>query len=125
MEKSRLTTRILMEIENLIDRSITKNGEPEEHLKEFHLALVKRHYNAACVAIDYHRHRIKMDVIVNDQEYNPLKVNLVMTTVPVNLFYINLEDFLKSCLGHDVKSLAFYAGLIQAYAKKDVALLAV
>ena len=91
MKHSRLTTRILMEIEKLIDRSLSNTGEPREDLHEFHFALLKKHYNAACVNIDYNRHRIKMDVIVNDDEYDPNEVNLVLTTTPVNIFYENLH----------------------------------
>lgn len=122
MVRSRLTTRILFEIETLILESFSANGEPIQAHEELYFALLKKHYNAASVNIDYDRHRITMDVIVNDDEYHANQVNLVLTTTPVNLFYDNLSDFLLSCLDTDIKSLAFYSRLIQLYANKNVAI---
>ena len=114
-----------MEIEKIIDTSISPYGDAHDDYKEFHAALLKKYYNAAHVAIDYNRHRIKMDVIVNDEEFEAEKVNTVLSTMPMNLFYENLKTFLKSCLDIDIKSLAFYSRLIRFYSDKDVALLAV
>ncbi|WP_188669509.1 hypothetical protein [Croceivirga lutea] len=125
MENSRLGTRILMEMEKLIDDSMDQNGFPLENYQEFHKQLLKNHYRAACITIDYNRHRIKMDVIINEEDYNPSKLNMVLSTVPVNIFFENLRVFLKSTMETDVKSLAFYARLLQTYTQNNVALLAV
>ncbi len=124
MGNSRLTTKILMEMENLITKSST-NKNITSRCQDFHKSILRKHYNAADVEIDYHRHRIKMDVVLDDKEYDPKKVNLVVSTIPVNLFYGQLTSFLKGCLSKDVKSLAFYARLLKQYSNKDVAFMAI
>lgn len=121
METSRLTTRILTETEKLIAESCDTNVLDEKSVA-LHKLIIKKHYNAADVAIDYERQRIKMDVIISEEDYDPKTVNLALATVPVNMFFKNLCDFLKSCLEKDVKSLAFYARVLMQYANKNVAL---
>ncbi|MEX0313612.1 MULTISPECIES: hypothetical protein [Flagellimonas] len=123
MGNSRLTTRILMEMENLITKSSTRENITSR-FQELHQSILRKHYNAADVEIDYHNHRIKMDVVLDDGEYDPKTINMVVSTMPVNLFYKNLCDFLKSCLSKDVKSLAFYASLLKQYTDKDIAMMA-
>ncbi|NKI30885.1 hypothetical protein [Croceivirga thetidis] len=125
MENSRLGTKILTEIEKLIDNSLDASGAPLDNFEEFHKALLKNHYKAACATIDYHRHRVKMDIIINEEDYQPQKINMILATVPMNIFFKDLADFLKSCLDSDVKNLAFYARLIRFYTNRDIALLAV
>ncbi|MEM1336998.1 MAG: hypothetical protein AAF717_05165 [Bacteroidota bacterium] len=117
MENSGLRTRILKEMEKVIatssaGRKITKKVEA------FHEAIIKKHYNASDIAIDYHRHRIKMNIIVNEEGYNPNAVNLNLEVIPTNLFFKNLNDFLSSCLESDNKSVAFYARLLQDLTNK-------
>ena len=124
MENSSLKGRILMEMENLISQSC--NGQhPVEEFKELHIALLKKHYNAARVSIDYHRRRVKMDIVTDDSCYDPKKMNLYIPTLYVNLFFRNLKDFLKSCIQKDSKSLGFYAGLIRSFTNREVLLTAV
>ncbi|SHG73523.1 hypothetical protein [Flagellimonas flava] len=123
MGNSRLTTRILMEMENLITKSSTRENITSR-FKELHRSILRKHYNAADVEIDYHHHRIKMDVVLNDQEYDPKTINMVVSTMPVNLFYKDLCGFLKSCLSKDVKSLAFYATLLKQHTDKDISMMA-
>ncbi len=123
MGNSRLTTKILMEMENLITKSSTSENITSR-FQDLHKSILRKHYNAADVEIDYHRHRIKMDVVLDDQEYDPMTINTVVSTVPVNLFYKKLDSFLKTCLSNDVKSLAFYARLLRRYTDRDVALFA-
>lgn len=122
MRDSRLTTRILMEMENLITKSSTRENITSR-FKDLHRSILRKHYNAADVEIDYHRHRIKMDVVLNDQEYDPKTINIVVSTIPVNLFYKDLASFLRSCLSKDVKSLAFYASLLRQHTNKDISML--
>jgi hypothetical protein len=121
METSRLTTRILMETEKLISQSC---GEHliDEKSADIHKLILKKYYNAAKVDIDYDRHRIKMDVIISEEDYDPKTVNLALATVPVNMFFKNLCEFLKSCLEKDVKSLAFYARILLQYTNKNMAM---
>ena len=124
MENSRLRDRILMEIENLITRSCNKNAL-NKGFEELHKLILKKHYNATDVSIDYHRNRVKMDLVMDDQMYDPKSVNLQIATIPSNFFFKNLCEFLKSCLDDDSKSLAFYAGLLRSFTKKDIVLEAV
>ncbi len=123
MGNSRLTTKILMEMDNLITNSSTRKNITSR-FQDLHKSILRKHYNAADVEIDYHRHRIKMDVVLDDYDYDPKIINTVVPTVPVNLFYKDLSAFLKSCLMEDIKTLAFYAGLLKQYTGKDVAMLA-
>ncbi|TXN37377.1 hypothetical protein FVB32_03565 [Flagellimonas hymeniacidonis] len=123
MGNSRLTTRILMEMENLITRSNTRENITSR-CKDLHRSILRKHYNAADVEIDYNRHRIKMDVVLDDAQYDPKTINMVVSTLPVNLFYKDLSVFLKSCLLKDVKSLAFYASLLKQYTDRDVSMMA-
>jgi len=117
MENSRLKTRILMEIEKIISRSSIK-GDMTKKTQDFHQSIIKKHYNASDVKIDYHRHRVKMNIVLDDTSYNPKTANINLNTLPMNLFFKNLYDFLKSCIEKDTKSLAFYAKLIQDYTNK-------
>ncbi|UJH68738.1 hypothetical protein [Allomuricauda sp. SCSIO 65647] len=121
METSRLTTRILMETEKLIMQSCASDTFDKKST-DLHKLIIKKHYNAADVAIDYVRHRINMDVIISEEDYDPKTVNLALATVPVNIFFKNLCDFLKSCLEKDVKSLAFYSRILMQYTNKNMAL---
>ncbi|MEO9510931.1 MAG: hypothetical protein ABJN84_12790 [Flavobacteriaceae bacterium] len=122
MENSRLTTRILMEMENLITKS-NKRENITSRFQDLHRSILRKHYNAADVEIDYHRHRVKMDVVLNDYDYDPKIINTVVHTVPVNLFYQDLSIFLRSCLLKDVKSLAFYATLLRKHTNEDISML--
>ena len=124
MGNSRLATRILMEMENLITKS-SANPNITSRFQDLHKSLLRKHYNAADVEIDYNRHRIKMDVVFSDSEYDPKTINTVVSTIPVNLFYEHLTSFLKTCLAKDVKSLAFYARLLKQYSNKDISFMPV
>lgn len=124
MKNSKLGTRILMETERLILNSCSKSGVSKKS-KELHSAILKKYYNAAHVTIDYKRHRVNMDVVLCDKEYDPKKVNLVIATLPVNLSFKDIYFLLKSCLEKDVKSLAFYARLLRDYANKDITCMAI
>jgi len=115
MENSGLKTRILMEIEKIISRSSAKKKMTKK-MQEFHTAIIKKHYNATDVKIDYHRHRVMMNVVLNDERYKPEEVNVAMEVLPMNMFFKSLSAFLKSCLDSDAKSIAFYAKLIKEFA---------
>ncbi len=124
MEKSRIRGRILMEIESLISQSCNP-GNLNKSFQNLHKLILKKHYNATDVAIDYHRNRVKMELVMDDKDYDPRSVNLDLPTIPANFFFKNLCDFLKSCLDDDNKSLAFYAGVLRSFAQKDLNLVTV
>lgn len=119
MENSDLKGRILMEMENLIAQSCPQQKITLDY-ETLHIAILKKHYNAADVSIDYHRRRVKMNIVMDDKDYDPKKVNLCLSTLPVNLWFRNLRDFLKSCIDYDSKSLAFYASLLSSYTNKNL-----
>ncbi|AYN66387.1 hypothetical protein D1013_02815 [Euzebyella marina] len=114
MENSKLRGRILMEMENLLAREVPKQKVPQK-LENLHKDLLKKHYNAAEVSIDYHRRRVELAIVMNDGDYDPKKINLTLPTLHTNLWFRNLYDFMKSCLEKDPKSIAFYATLLRAY----------
>jgi hypothetical protein len=113
MEKSSLRAKVLKEIENLVAGS-TKQRVPQKY-ENLHVAILKNHYNAAEVSIDYHRKRVAMDIVVDDRAYDPKKVNTYIPTLHANLLFKNLTEFLKSCLDKDSKSLAIYAALLKSF----------
>ncbi|WP_299530025.1 hypothetical protein [Ulvibacterium sp.] len=124
MENSSLKGRILTEIENLISQSCA-NQKTTSKFEKFHIALLKKHYNAAEVSIDYHRKRVKMNIVMDDTCYDPKTINLYLPMLHVNLFFKNLKEFLKSCIEQDSKSLGFYAGLLRSFTNKEVTLMVV
>ncbi len=121
MENSKIRSKITMEIEKLISKSCTSQ-QTTDKFKTLHVALLKKYYNAADVSIDYHRKRVKMDIVIDDSKYDPRKVNTYIPTLHANLLFKNLKDFLKSCIEKDAKSLGFYVGLLRTFAKKDITL---
>lgn len=121
MENSSLKGMILTEVENLISRSCA-NQKVTDKFEKLHIALLKKYYNAADVSIDYHRKRVKMDIIMDDTSYDPKKVNLYLPTLHANLLFKNLKDFLRSCVDKDSKNLGFYAGLLRTFTNKEVIL---
>ena len=120
MENFKLKRRILAEIEGLIAESCPKAQSPIKY-ESLHVALLKKHYNAAEVSIDYHRKRVQMDIVMDDQAYDPTKVNTDLPTLRANLWFRNLSDFLTSCLDNDNFSVAFYAGILKAHRNNDIA----
>tara|TARA_R110002012_G_scaffold263456_1_gene446243 strand:+ start:79459 stop:79833 length:375 start_codon:yes stop_codon:yes gene_type:complete len=124
MENSSLKEKVISEIENLISQS-APNRENSQKFKNLHVAILKKHYNASDVSIDYHRNRVAMDIIMDDSVYDPKKVNTYMPIFRANLLFKNLNDFLKSCLDQDHKSLAFYASLLRSFSNKELNLMAV
>lgn len=118
MENSNLRGRILYEIENLITTSCPKQNVSLQ-FKNLHIAILKKHYNASEVSIDYHRRRVEMEIVMNDTDYDPKTVNSYLPTLHANLWFRNLCDFLKSCIDSDRKSLAFYSSLLSSYRNSD------
>lgn len=114
MEKSRLKGKILSELDTLISLSC-KSPKSLNKYKELHIALVKKYYNAANVNIDYHRHRVKMDIVTDDSMYNPNKVNTYLPILYTNLLFYNLKNFLRSCVDRDEKSIGFYSQLLTSF----------
>jgi len=119
MENSNLKGRILHEMENLIAKSCPKQKVTIDY-ESLHVAILQNHYNATDVSIDYHRRRVEMDIVMDDQNYDPKTVNLFLPTIHANLWFRNLRDFLKSCIDYDNRSLAFYASLLRYYTDKKI-----
>ncbi len=121
MENSNLKGRILMEMEYLIAQSCPQRKTSRKY-ETLHVAILKKHYNATDVSIDYHRRRVEMQLVMDDKDYDPKTVNLYMPTLHVNLWFRNLHDFLKSCLDYDNQSIAFYASLLSSDTNKSLPL---
>lgn len=121
MEKSKLRERVLVELEKLISQSC-KNPADSKKYQQLHIALVKKYYKATSVSIDYHRHRIQMEVIQDESDYDPKKVNTYLPTIYTNLLFYNLNKFLISCVEKDVISIGFYAQLLNSFGRTKTAL---
>jgi len=114
MKKDKLRERVLVELEKLISLSC-KNPTGSKKYEDLHVALLKKHYSATNVTIDYHRHRIQMEVIEDVSLYDPKTVNTYLPTFYTNLLFTNLCNFLLSCLEKDNKSIGFYTQLINSF----------
>lgn len=90
------------------------------NFRKLHQLIIKKHYNATEVQIDYHRKRINLEVLADDRQYDPGNLNINLPTLRVNLLFKDLITFLRSCVETDRKSLAFYAWLLRTYAPKEV-----
>ena len=122
MKKSELRGRILIQIERLIAQSCVP-GRLSTSFQNLHESIIKKHYNAADVSIDYHRQRVKMEIVLDDEAYDPKSTNSDLPTIPANFYFKNLCDFLKSCVSDDQKSLAFYSGILKTFARKDTGIM--
>ncbi|MFX0555753.1 hypothetical protein ACOCEA_03095 [Maribacter sp. CXY002] len=118
MKKSSVKGKILLDLENLITQSC-KGPMGSKRFTQLHILLLKKYYNATNVHIDYHRHRIKMDIVIDDTAYQPGKMNINIPIVPTNLLFGNLKNFLKSCIERDHKSLGFYAQILKSFTQKE------
>ena len=111
MKKVKIRERVLVELEKLISLSC-KNLNSSKKYEQLHIALLKKYYNATNVTIDYHRHRIKMEVIQDDSSYDPKTIN-------TNLLFNNLHKFLTSCIEKDNKSIGFYSKLLSSFRRSN------
>ena len=114
MENSGLKRRVISEIKNLISNSCSKNKQ-SQNFQNLHVTLLKKHYNATDVSIDYHRKRVVMNIVMDDNCYDPKKMNDSLPILRANLLFNNLKDFLYSCLDKDNRSIAFYSKLLRRY----------
>jgi hypothetical protein len=116
MKKAKLRERVLVELEKLISLSC-KNPNGSRKYEQLHVALLKKYYNATNVTIDYHRHRIKMEVIQDDSLYDPKTINTYLPIIYTNLLFNSLCKFLNSCVEKDNKSIGFYSHLLNSFRK--------
>ncbi len=119
-----LRGRILTEMKNLINQSCI-DKKFEEKFEPLHIAIVKKHFNAAEAQFDYHRRRVEMEIVMNDEAYDAKTINFSLPTLHANFWFRNLCDFLHSCIDSDPKSLGFYVNLLKSYQKKDMRVLSV
>ena len=118
MKKDNLKERVLVELEKVISLSC-KNPLGSKEYEQLHIALLKKYYNATNVTIDYHRHRIKMEVVQDDSLYDPKTVNTYLPTIYTNLLFKSLRKFLSSCIEKDNKSIGFYTQLLTSFRKTN------
>ena len=116
MEKSNLRERVLREFEKLISKSC-KNPTDSKKYQQLHIVLLKKYYNALNVSVDYHRHRVQMDIIQDVNAYDPKRINTYLPTVYTNLLFNSLCTFLTNCVERDPKSVGFYAQLLNSFEK--------
>jgi hypothetical protein len=121
MEKSKLRDRVLVELEKLISTSC-RNPTGSKKYEQLHIALLKKYYKATNVKIDYHRHRIQMEVIQDESLYDPKSINTYLPTIYTNLLFKSLRKFLMACVDKDNKSVGFYAQLLNSFNKNKLEL---
>jgi hypothetical protein len=118
MENSDLKRRILSEMQNLIAQSCSERMI-DQKFEPLHVDIIKKHFNAADAKFDYHRKRVKMEIVMNDEAYDSKTINISVPTLHANFWFRNLSDFLNSCIDSDPKSLGFYVRLLKSYQKHD------
>ena len=118
MESFRQRGGILMELQNLISQSFAP-GNSIKGFENLHKQILKRHYNAKNVSIDYHRQRVKMDLILEGKEYDTVITAGQLSTIPANFYFEDIGDFLISCLSDDVHNMNFYKELINSVAATE------
>lgn len=118
MKNSDLKNRVLNDMEGLIDKSCPDRAILKKD-QALHEAIVKKHYNAAEISINYHRKRIIMEIIMDDTSYDPQKLNFSLPLLRTNMIFNDLRGFLMSCLDNDPGSIAFYAKLVRSYEDQD------
>lgn len=79
-----------------------------------HKAFIKIAYDACDVFLDYERQRVHMNLITDYSNANA-------PTVPVNISYSNLEDFLKSGVYLNTGTMMQYTFLLMYAATKNTA----
>lgn len=108
-----------MEVERIISKGSSQQ-KISKKMEDFYTAIIKKYYNATDVQIDYHRRRVKMNVILDESLYQARTANVNLPMVPVNLFFLSFGSFLKSCLQKDNQSIAFYATLLSNLKKRPL-----
>jgi hypothetical protein len=114
MEDTKIGTKLFSQLEDAITRSC-KSSKTIKKFEPLHQALLKKYYNATDVSIDYHRHRIKMNIVMDDSLYSSGTVNTHLPLLPTNISYDNLMLFLISRIEMDKKNLGFYAQVLKAF----------
>ncbi|WP_435182340.1 hypothetical protein [Cellulophaga omnivescoria] len=112
MKNTDIKSRIENNIYSLI--SSTCSQRIDDKSRALHTAIIKKHYNATEVTIDYFRKRLDMDLVIDDTFYNPNTINTYLPTFKANFYYLDLQDFLRSCIERDDRSIAFYASLLKS-----------
>ncbi|WP_156950083.1 hypothetical protein [Maribacter antarcticus] len=65
--------------------------------------------------IDYHRYRVKMNIVTDDFLYDPRKANTQLPMLYANLLFDNLRFFLSPCEDNNEKSIGFYSQLLTKF----------
>lgn len=97
-------SRILEEVKNFISYSCRSVTTDLSRADTFYRAIIKKYFNAEDVDIRHSEKEIFMTL-----------QNKKGDCVPVNMDYIDLESFLKSCIEDDLRSLAFYQNMLGYY----------
>ncbi|WP_394747045.1 hypothetical protein [Spongiimicrobium salis] len=108
-----LEAEVIAELKALISYSCSMNERIK--FQDFHVHLIKYCFKAVDVRIDYQAHRVHMNIIADDKEYSPQKVNTVLTLIPANFYYLSLADFLKASIITTGHYLLPYATLISKF----------
>ncbi|MDX1363613.1 MAG: hypothetical protein R3243_05325 [Arenibacter latericius] len=118
MENLELKSSLFIDIISLISESCSQEKITRKS-QDLHEMILKRHYNAADISIDYHRKRIFMDIVVDDSNYDTKELNFSTPLMKTNMYYGDLEEFLISCIDYDNSSIAFYRKILNSYLKSD------
>lgn len=106
---------IAIKLSELVSHSCTK-PEVTETDRYLHRELLKSHFKASDVFIDYDRKRVILDIQVEEASpYNPKIINLFTPVVHTNLPYTELHHFLHECIEVNNSNADFYSTLVQEF----------
>ncbi|MFS4418474.1 hypothetical protein [Maribacter sp. 2307ULW6-5] len=121
MKNTNVGRKIFTELDHLIALS-TKHPKRFKRFERLHVALLKKYYKATDVEMDYHRNRVKMNIVMDENAFSHKKVVTDLEVLPTNMIYANLRQFLTSCIDTNDQNLGFYARLLRSFSNKGAAL---
>lgn len=114
---------MVSDLKLLIDISC-ENVEEQICYSEFHSTLIRMAYKATDVKINYHRKRIYMNVLSEDESFDLVSINYFAAAMSANLSYSSLDELLKSCflVGDEVLK-HYYPFLVADFNKRKTKVL--
>lgn len=111
MENNLNKKNILQEMKHLLRYSCKESAIENNYFESLHVAILKKHFNAGDVKIDYVSRTIHLSMCVDE---NPGFFGR-KSFVDVEMKFRNIYEFLEDCLEDDNRDLSFYKNILSFY----------
>ena len=112
--KNNLDQQIIMnEMRNLISFSCKSPGEQNTGFENLHCAILKKHFNAKDVRIDYVDKTINLNMYVEHAVKKSKYIN-------VDMKFKDINTFLLGCLDQENQDIMFYKNILNFYSINKV-----